>query len=67
MLQIMGKALESLHGSSGIIEQVVELQPNAHLFVIVRSHCVTQAGTDSAGIPASQTSKCWAAEGSHHT
>lgn len=63
----MRKALESLNGSSEIIEQVVELQPNAHLLVILKSHCVTQAGTNSAGIPPSQTSKCWAAEGSRHT
>lgn len=46
----MRKALESLNGSSEIIEQVVELQPNAHLLVILKSHRVTQAGTNSAGI-----------------
>lgn len=48
----MGKSL-SLNSSSGIVEQVVEVQPKCTPFCYfeTRSHYVTQAGTNSAGTP----------------
>lgn len=36
VLQMIETALESLNGLSGIIQQVVELQPNAHLLGFLR-------------------------------